>query len=208
MSPRIQSFCRDFHRNRAFAGSFGNDGELAREQMHLRVLERLEAGGVTIADGLESSCSAHLHADQAVIIRNDVSFLVQYADIQVNELRVGDSGIIRSTLVPGIHGDFQGVCLPGCPDSFLLHGPAFIVVSHDSDFSRLILHVRPDEAVSSHQCPVVRKNALPFADRRGILPDDALADPVERYQEVARLKHRIISLTIIYTFMIKMVLGN
>ena len=71
------------------------------------------------------------------------------------------------------------MCLSGCPDGFLSHSPAFIVVSHDPDFARLIFHVRPDEAVSSHQCPVVRKNALPFADRRGILPDDALADPVD-----------------------------
>ena len=80
--------------------------------MHLRVLERLEAGGVTIADGLEFPCASHLYSNLTAIIRNDVSVLVQYADIQVNELRVGASGISCSALVPGIHGDFKEYAFP------------------------------------------------------------------------------------------------
>ena len=57
------------------------DCELSAEKMHLRQVERLEAGRVSVAYRLEGACSGYLHLDKPAVSRNRIPVLVGKAYI-------------------------------------------------------------------------------------------------------------------------------
>ena len=54
--------------------------------MHLRLLERLQTGRVSVGDGLERACSADLHLHESAVDRNRISVLVDQTYIDIAEI--------------------------------------------------------------------------------------------------------------------------
>ena len=136
--------------------------------MHLREVERLKAGRISVGNGLERACAADVHFNEPAVCRHRITLAVNNADIKVAQLlAVGlENRCLRGIgcresaavhrLRSGVGGEFQRVWLACCADNLFRCRFAIRVVRHHLQFTALVNNVRPDEPETAHQFSVRR----------------------------------------------------
>ncbi len=103
-------------------GALYDERELPAEEVHVRLLERLERCGVAVGHGAERACAAHLEAYLARVRRKRIAILVHDAHVYVAQILTvgGDPASVGRK--------FYAVGLAGRADALLGGGTALRIV--------------------------------------------------------------------------------
>ena len=141
-------------------GALYDERELPAEEVHVRLLERLERCGVAVGHGAERACAAHLEAYLARVRRKRIAILVHDAYVYVAQILTvgGDPASVGRK--------FYAVGLAGRADALLGGGTSLRIVCHDAQLARFVTHVVPHQTIARER-------------RRVVLVSDALTLAVE-----------------------------
>ena len=146
-----ESTGRELHADVAWLLSRNDaDGEFAVEGVHGGTCEDFGAGGVAVADALETACACDFDGHLIVGIGTEVAVLIDDAD--------GEEGHVGAVggQVGAVGGEFDVMRRTCRSHGFFAHLFAFFVIDDDTEFAGLVADVVPTQAITVEQGGVFR----------------------------------------------------